>query len=587
MSGLFSTFNIARRGMSVSQKQIDVTTHNISNANTAGFSRQRAEAVTTKPFGMPSINNVAEPGQLGTGVEIASIERIRDSFLDFQVRNETSTMGKYQTRANYLNEIENILNEPSDTGLSTVIGNFYKSWDELSKQASGSNSRTVVVQQTLALTDALNQTSTQLQKLRENAQDGLKSDVFQVNNMLNQINQLNKEIRAVKVAGNSPNDLMDKRDLLLDQLSSKFNINIDKKQFEGTDLKSADESGMGGNNYFVKSIDNESYSRLSVIDNIQKNADGSITVNYYKLGNSQSSANMSSFKINGPLTDADIKKLDETRVLWSDENGQAVTLDGSGKRIAIPDNGTISLSDVKMFEPASGELQGLISIQKDVNGYIDQLDKLAKSIAFSVNAVYCGETDETSPNQTPFFVNKSDPNGVDYGNTEKNITASNITINKKFLDDVMNLKVGKDSNSGEGDGSRALAISQLKDALIKIDDIGVNINSRKDLFDATKGGNTLTNGINFTNNVTGTKTSSYFKDTVDRLGVQAQEANRVVTNQENLLASFEESRNSVSGVSIDEETANLIQYQHAYQANAKIISTLDQLLDVVVNGLKR
>lgn len=586
MSGLFSTFNIARRGMSVSQKQIDVTTHNISNANTEGFSRQRAEAVTTKPFGMPSINNVAEPGQLGTGVKIQSIERIRDSFLDFQVRNETSTMGKYQTRANYLNEIENILNEPSDTGLSTVIGNFYKSWDELNKQASGSNARTVVVQQTLALTDSLNHTATQLEKLKTNAQEGLKSGVFEVNNILNQINQLNKEIRAVKVAGNSPNDLMDRRDLLFDKLSSKFNINIDRKQFEGTDLKSADDSGMPGNNYFVKSIDNEKYNRLSVINNITKNADGSVTISYYKLGNSASGTNNATLKINAPVSDDEIKKLDETRVLWADENGQAVKMNGTD-RVVIGEGEAIDLNQLKTFEPSSGELRGLMSIQEDVNGYINQLDKLAKSIAFSVNAVYTGKPSEDVDDQIPFFVNKSDPNGLNYKTTEKDITASNISINKKFVDDVMNLKIGKTPTSGEGDGSRALAISQLKDALIKVEDMGGNIKSRKDLFDPSKGGNELVDGIKFVNNVNGTKTSSYFKDTVDRLGVQAQEANRIVNNQETLLSSFEESRSSVSGVSIDEETANLIQYQHAYQANAKIISTLDQLLDVVVNGLKR
>ena len=81
--------------------------------------------------------------------------------------------------------------------------------------------------------------------------------------------------------------------------------------------------------------------------------------------------------------------------------------------------------------------------------------------------------------------------------------------------------------------------------------------------------------------------SGYFKDTVDRLGVQEQQAQRIVTNQQNLLDSFTQSRESVSGVSLDEEMANLIQYQHAYQANAKVISTLDQLLDVVINGLKK
>ena len=83
------------------------------------------------------------------------------------------------------------------------------------------------------------------------------------------------------------------------------------------------------------------------------------------------------------------------------------------------------------------------------------------------------------------------------------------------------------------------------------------------------------------------KLDSYFKNIIDRLGVQSQEAQRMVTNQQDLLYSLEESRLSVSGVSLDEEMANLIQFQHAYNANAKIVSTLDELLEVIVNGLKR
>ena len=141
---------------------------------------------------------------------------------------------------------------------------------------------------------------------------------------------------------------------------------------------------------------------------------------------------------------------------------------------------------------------------------------------------------------------------------------------------------------GESDGERAKAIAALRYALIKVQDFGLNINERKDLFDALKGGSTLTNnGMTIGGNTNGTTIDNYFKDTIDKLGVQSQEAKRIVKNQQSLLNSFTESRLSVSGVSLDEEMANLIQFQHAYQANAKIISTLDQLLDVVINGLVR
>lgn len=154
----------------------------------------------------------------------------------------------------------------------------------------------------------------------------------------------------------------------------------------------------------------------------------------------------------------------------------------------------------------------------------------------------------------------------------------------------MKIKTAFDENGGENEGTRALAIAQLRNNFIRIQDIGSTINSREDLFN--KGGNLIkvnneNRTIELKNSNNGMKIDDYFKDIIDRLGVQGAEAKRMVANQESLLESFKMTRESVSGVSIDEEMANLIQYQHAYAANAKIIATVDQLLDVVINGLIR
>jgi flagellar hook-associated protein 1 FlgK len=598
VSGLFSTFNVAKRGMFVAQKTIDVTSHNIANANTEGYSRQRAKIQTTRPQGMPSLNSVAEPGQLGTGAEISAIERVRDSFLDYQVRTETSTFGQYDARNSYLSQIESILNEPSDTGLSTLIGKFYDSWQQLSKQPQSSNARTVVAQQSLALTNDLNHTYTQLQKLKTNAQSSVNSSVFDVNSMLNQVDQLNQQIVQVKVAGNMPNDLMDKRDLLLDQLSQKFNINIDKKALEGYDVKAADIAGIVNPN-FINAVIDGSEKRLSYIDSMQTdstNPDPSvppdplkttydITVTYYKLGDKSTEANKMTMKLKG-LSQSDLKSMDQCRVLWSNKDG--VAIDGSGN--PIPDYATTTPTPAaldytnsgvkpKLYQPTDGELKGYMSVQSDIDDYTDEINRLAKAIAFTVNAVHAG-TDVASSDSLPFFVNSTD------NTDETGITAGNITVNKSIVDNVMTIKVGTnpdETKNGETDGNRALAIAQLRDAIIKIQNID-DTTTRDGFVDFSS---TDTNKLEIQYDVNGMKVDSYFKDTVDRLGVQAQEATRMVNNQESLLNSFEESRMSVSGVSLDEEMANLVQYQHAYTANAKMISTIDELLDVVVNGLKK
>ena len=592
MSGLFSTFNVAKRGMTAQQKAIDVTTHNIANANTEGYSRQRATMETTKPFGMPSLNTAMGPGQLGTGVQISSIVRIRDNFLDYQVRTENGTKGLYEGREKFLTEIENIINEPSDTGISTLVGKVFDSWQELSKHAESSNARTVVAQQSKALTDELNNTYNQLIKLKGNSQDVIKQNVVDVNNMLDQINELNQQVISVKVGGNEPNDLMDKRDLLVDQLSSKFGIIIEKKSLAGESLKPTEDGGLT-NGFLIRTNPNDEVRRFSYINTIEKKADGTYDVTYYKNGDMSSEQNK--VTTNMTLSSDEFESIDQCRVLWSDKEGYAIDKDGNriagkdstGANIPAGITGSTTaatITDIKLFQPQKGELNGYMSVQKDIDVYVDQINRLAKGIAFSINAVHSGE-DNVAADNLMFFVNSKDSTQAG----EKDINAGNISINETILKDVMNIKAGKGNTPGETDGSRALAIAGLRDIRLEIQSI--NDAMDRNTFLTTTNNNFSLDpalGVNvIKSSIGGMTVNNYFKDTVNRLAVQTQEAKRIVKNHEALLAGLDESRTSISGVSLDEEMANMIQFQHAYQANAKIISTVDELLDVVINGLKR
>ncbi|MBU3142350.1 flagellar hook-associated protein FlgK [Clostridium sp. CF012] len=581
MSGLFGTFNVAKRGMSAQQKALDVTSHNIANANTVGYSRQRANMETTRPFAMPSMNNSIGPGQLGTGVQVSSITRIRDSFLDYQVRTENGTKGWYEGRERFLVEVENIMNEPTDTGVSKLIGKVFESWQELSKHPENSNSRTIVAQQSKALTDELNNTYNQLTKLKGNTQEVIKQNVVDVNNMLDQINELNKQIRSVKVGGNEPNDLMDKRDLLVDELSIKFGITIDKKTLAGEDLKATDNVGGADPTkdlYFVRSNPDDKVSRLSyvssiVLDKTVVTVPPSYKVTYYKNGDIKNEAS-----ITMKLDDTQRKELDQCRVLWADKDGNPIKADGSPSGA--------NYTELTLFKPEKGELKGYMSVQADIDKYVDKLNGLAKSIAFSINAVHSGNDDANAPTGTElFFVNGVDPTA----SGEKDITAGNISINKKILDNVMLINTGTDndpSKNAANDKMRAIAIAQLRDVRLEIQSIDpgktrAQFLSGKFDIDATLGVKVIKSDLN------GMTVGGYFTDIINKLAVDTQEAKRIVKNHNALLSSLEESRTSISGVSLDEEMANMIQFQHAYQANAKIISTVDELLDVVINGLKK
>ena len=605
MSGLFGTLHVGKSGIFANQRSIDVTSHNIANANTEGYSRQRAELQTERPFCTPSMNNAAGAGQLGRGVNVADINRIRDTFLDYQVRIELGVQGKYAGRHKFLNEIENIFNEPSETGISTLLGNFFDGWQELSKQPHSSNARTVVAEQSKALTDELNHLYGQLHKLKDNAKTSIRQDLNDVNSILDQMERLNEEIIQVTAAGQKPNDLLDRRDLLLDKLSSKFGINIEKKGLNGIDVNTKGDAGAeppDGLN-LIQMVKPEEALRFAYISSIEaeKDTNGNekaadedgkktYTVTYYKNADMTDEKNKVEMTIK--LDAAQYKELDKSRTLWTNKDGEAILVDDKNEIVGKVDKGVATPADSKIptFQPSTGNLNGYMTVQDDIDNQIDQLNKLARTLAYAVNAVHSQSDKSLGPDEFLFFVNKNE-DGT-YG-LEENITAGNITVNKDILKDVMKIKVGKGDNPGETDGTRALAIANIMDKLIEIQNLNLddpNKTTRQNFVDQICGKQWIKDESDIDTikgSTDGMTFGGYFKDMVDRLGVQTQEAKRMVKNQHSVLASFQQSRDAVSGVSLDEEMTNLIQFQHAYQANAKLISTVDELLDVVVNGLKR
>lgn len=557
MASIFSTFNTAKSGLTVHQSGINVTSHNIANSSTVGYSRQRAKIQTSRPITLG-----AEAGQVGTGAQISAIERVRDSFLDYQVRVETAELGKYSTKLDYLSQVEGIFNEPSDTGISTALSDFFDAFQELSKQSTSSSTRVVVTQKTKTLCDLLNNTYSKLEKLQENSVESVKNSVKEVNSILEQLTIVNNQIRIASITGDQPNDLMDSRDNLLDELSSKFGIDVDKTQFNGNDITA---TGIGANlNPLVNSEPNGEVTRLSFISEIKDNGNGSHTISYFVNGDTEKPKTIT---VSG-LAVTEVDTLKKTRILLTDGNGEMI--DGKGN--IVKDGGTIA-NPIEKFIPKSGEIAGAIEVQESIGSYMNQLDKMAKGLALSVNAIHSGSMDSNIKDTTKtldFFV-ASD------GKDEAGINAKNISINTLILENPSFINTKENVDAGEGDGSRALAIAQLQSTLISISKIDSTI-TRAQLCKFTNGSTmSLVNDV-----ASGTKVESYFQDVVDKLGVEAQHAKRVVSNEEDLLNSLDISRLSVSGVSLDEEMTNLIQYQKAYSANAKTITTVSDMLDIIL-----
>jgi len=571
MSGLFATLNTSKGGMFAQQQYINVTSHNISNANTEGFSRQHIVLQTARPQTI-----AGGAGQIGTGVTVSSIERTRNQFLDYQIRKESSLLGNYGVRQDYLSEIEGIFNEPSDTGISELMSEFFDAWQTLSKNPEKSDARTVVAQKAKALADELNHTYKKLNDTKDNAAKEIQTNLFEVNTILDQLNSINKEIITVTIAGNNPNDLLDSRDLLLDELSTKFGIDTRNQILNGITCKPEDNDSMN----LIRNKDSQDINKLGFVNKLTKNADGSYDIEYYKNGDMTSDKNK--VTLTGvTLSDEQYENLNNGRVLVTEEDG-SVNLTGG------------ALNNDQIFNPSSGRLGGLQSIHEDAESYIEQANTLAKTLAFAVNAIHTEGI--PAEQQHAFFVNaliKDDPATTeDERLSFDGINAGNIPMNSDILDNVMLIQAGANKDSGSTDGDRALALASLRDFGLNIDSIQSGKKKDGSVYDydafveehlgTTAGGevpkfNTIDGGV---------KVEGFFKNTINKLGVQSEEATRIVKNQNTLLKGLLERRLSTSGVSLDEEAINLVQFQHAFQANAKVITTVDQLLDVVI-GLVR
>lgn len=425
MSGLLSTLNTAKSGMNVSQVAIQTTSHNISNINTPGYSRQRVNQSASSPYSMPGKNSNFGAGQIGTGAQIDDVTRIRNSFYDYQYRSESHQYGSTSVKYEYFKNIEGIFNEPSDTAISSSLNSFFNSWSELSKDPQSSGVKSVVIENGKYLSNSINSAFKRLESLEEGLDKQSEYIIDEVNSMLSQLDKLEKNIKIIQGSGKSPNDFLDKRDQLLDNLSFKLNIN-DK------DVK------------------------------------------------------------------ATLKKA-------YDANGK-VTLDDLTK------------SGVKI----SGELEGTLSMKQEINKYKDGLKQLANTITSNVNKAAGQEIFKAKDGEL-------------------------ISINSEMLQEPEKINVTADI---------ALKVYELKSEKVNINGKDMTINT-------------------------------FYNSMIQDLGQSSAAVIRDESNQSKLLENIDSSRSSVSGVSLDEEMISLVQLQHTYSANAKVMSTIDSLLDVVVNGLVR
>src|SRR5699024_6679214 len=215
-----------------SQTGLQTTSHNVSNANTDGYSRQRVTQEAGMPMTVPGL------GQLGTGVLVSSINRVTDDYLINQVQKENSVLKTYEQKSAVLGQLESIYNEPSETGLNAQMNKVFAAWTNLGSNPELTTAKTMVVQQSKSFTDTIHHMDTQIGELHEETVFEMEKHVLDFNSTLEQLDSLNQQIFNVSVKGQTPNDLLDQRYRLLGKLNDVASVEkkIDKYNRVSVDL---------------------------------------------------------------------------------------------------------------------------------------------------------------------------------------------------------------------------------------------------------------------------------------------------------------------------------------------------------------
>jgi flagellar hook-associated protein 1 FlgK len=225
----FMGLETSLRGLLAQQRALDVTTHNIANADRAGYTRQEAVMAAAPALDVVGALQSGATAQLGQGVDVQAYRRLRDAFSDLQYRAANMTYGDGSTRANALDQVDDAFGEPSDTGLNSALNNFFDSWDALAANPEDAAAKQSVIGTATTLASAFNALDARLGALAGNAQAeyaDLTGPNGAVMNAATELQQLNVAIRDAVQGGGSPNDLLDRRDEILDGLSQLGQVSV-------------------------------------------------------------------------------------------------------------------------------------------------------------------------------------------------------------------------------------------------------------------------------------------------------------------------------------------------------------------------
>ena len=462
----FSGLNTALTALHAQRRGLDVTGQNIANANTEGYSRQRAELTAVAGVRLPAMYSTGDPGP--GGVTVTSVSRLHDEFFDNRARVERGLSAYLNGQRDIYGRVEQVIGEPSDTGLQSQLADLWSGWHDIANRPGDAAARTQLLSRARTIADTFANKHDGLASLWDSTQQQLGAAVTEVNQTAGAIAELNHRIIVAQQADLPANELADKRDQLVLKLS----------QLTGATSRPRD--------------------------------DGSVDV-----------------LISGSL-------------LISREDVRQLELVGATNLTdQASDPVTVRWTDTKLSSGiSSGSMASeMETLTTTIPTTAADLDALAAQLATAVNGQHQLGYDLNGTGGAPFFT----------GNTAKTLTVAISNTSEIAASDAQPTVNPDGSLSPNFNGANATALANLAK-----DPIG---------------------------------TDASYRTFVVNIGVAAQTVNRRAEVQDTIAQGVESARLATSGVSLDEEMTNMLQYQRAYEAAARVISVIDSTLDTLVNGM--
>jgi flagellar hook-associated protein 1 FlgK len=618
---------IGKRGVAAHQQALTITGHNLTNAGSEGYSRQRVELSAFEPIYLPGLNREDTAGQLGQGTVVSRIERIRDQLLDKRIIAQAGGEGYWSARDPYIRMMEQAYMEVGDSSIRGKMDAFWDAWQELSIYPADTAPRTAVLERGKTLIDGIHSRFKALKGLQDMVEEDIQLTVKRVNELSREIAGLNHDIQRIRAQGDNPNDLLDRRDLLVDRLSSIVDVSVDNRDPDEFMVHTAGfvlVQGQKGREFdLITGTENEGYSQIvwrdtgdeahfrdgslaALLDLRDETIQGEIqsldnmTMNFIDLVNE---VHREGYGLNG---DTGLDFFTEHPFVTG-VNGD-YDRDGDGEfdsTYIFRMNGTnalearaqIGLEGVITLSGADGNVEIPYYPTDTVQGVIERINNAGAEVTARLN-------------RDGFLSLKGTPaSGSIAPGGNPDFVIRHVEDSGYFLAGYAGLLNGRGAENaydwggpgavasltgGAGDWAVAPAahpsgwIEVNRELLSVPASVAAGFGENGRAANPGNGEAALTiAAIRNTAVPAGSFGSfdDYFADAVGRVGILGEQSREALATENLIMKQLKDMRNSISGVNIDEELAAMIKYQHGYNAAARFITTVNSLYDTIINRM--